>query len=80
MEDLGEPIAYLTLARGTPVYSAAGERIGHVKEVRADRQEDIFDGIIVDHATLIPGDEELITADRVDRIYERGVVLKPDAT
>ena len=69
--DLGEPIAYPVLERGTPVYGADGERIGRVQEIRADTNLDIFDGIVVDG--------ELIPADRVEEIYERGVQLRPGA-
>jgi hypothetical protein len=67
MNDLGAPSSYLMLAKGTPVYGSDGSKLGKVDEVRADEEEDIFDGIVVDG--------ELITADRVEEIFERGVVL-----
>lgn len=68
--DLGEPISYLVLERGAHVYAADGERVGRVQEVRADKQADIFDGIVVGG--------ELITADRIEEIFERGVLLAPE--
>jgi hypothetical protein len=78
VDDLGSPISYLVLEKGAPVYSADGERVGRVTEVRADLQNDIFDGLVVDHS-LLPGDERVAIADQVDEIYERGVVLKLNA-
>ena len=67
MDDLGEPISYLLLTEGMPVYSSDGKSIGQVDEIRADEEEDIFDGIVVGGS--------LITADRIGEIFERGVVL-----
>ena len=75
MEDLGNPISYLVLKEGADVYSRDGEKIGRVAEIRADTEADIFDGIVVDRTPLLPGGHELITADRIDEIFERGVVL-----
>jgi sporulation protein YlmC with PRC-barrel domain len=71
MEDLGAPSSYLMLEHGTPVYTSDGERIGKVGEIRADTERDIFDGIVVSG--------ELITADRIEEIFERGVLLAPES-
>jgi sporulation protein YlmC with PRC-barrel domain len=79
MLDLGAPISYLVLEKGADVYTSEGEKIGKVAEVRADTRDDIFDGIVVDRNQLLPGGGELITADRIEEIYERGVLLVPDA-
>ena len=79
MDDLGAPISYLTLERGASVYAHDGEKLGRVKEIRADAQEDIFDGIVVDHVPLLRRDDEYIPAERIDEIFERGVLLKADA-
>ncbi len=75
--ELGEPIAYEALAKGTPVYSADGEQIGKVSHVLAAEDEDVFDGVIIgEHAF---GEEHRFAdADEIDRIYEHGVVLKLD--
>jgi uncharacterized protein YrrD len=78
MEDLGAPISYLLLERGADVFSSDGEKLGKVADVRADSEKDIFDGIVIDHHALLPGGEELITADRIEEIFERGVVLAPE--
>ncbi|HEX5956328.1 MAG TPA: PRC-barrel domain-containing protein [Solirubrobacterales bacterium] len=78
MDDLGPPLSYLVLEKGAPVYAADGEKVGHVSEVRADLEKDIFDGVVVDRS-LLPGDDRLVPADQVDEIYERGVALKLDA-
>ncbi len=77
MEDLGAPISYLVLETGSPVYASDGERVGRVSEVRADEGADIFDGLVVDRSRL-PGGERLVTADHVDEIFERGVLLNLD--
>jgi sporulation protein YlmC with PRC-barrel domain len=79
MDDLGLPISYLVLEKGAAVYTSAGEKLGKVVEIRADMRNDIFDGIVVDRSPLLPGGEELITADRIEEIFERGVVLAPEA-
>jgi uncharacterized protein YrrD len=73
--DLGEPGSYEVLSRGTPVYSAEGERVGRVAHVLAAEDEDVFDGIVIgEHA--FGEDHRFADADDVERIYERGVVLK----
>ena len=76
MEDLGAPIAYTALSKGTDVYDAEGNRLGAVVEVRADFDKDIFDAIVLDKNSLLPGGREEIPADDVEAIYERGVVVK----
>ena len=78
MEDLGNPISYLVLEKGADVYSSDGEKLGKVNKVLADEQRDIFEGILVDPMPIIPGDLKEIPADRVEAIYERGVVIAPE--
>ena len=78
MDDLGAPISYLVLEKGTDVYFSDGEKHGKVHEVRADRQRDIFEAILVDTTPLIPGGVKEIPADRIEGIYERGVVITPE--
>jgi uncharacterized protein YrrD len=77
--DLGEPLAYAALERGTPVYSSDGEQIGRVAHVLAAEDKDVFDGIVVGEH-IFGHDHRFADADDVDRIYERGVVLKLDRT
>jgi uncharacterized protein YrrD len=78
MEDLGQPASYLILKQGAPVYASDGEQVGRVEEVRADQENDIFDGLVIVHGMLARG-EHYVPADQVDEIYERGVVLRVDA-
>jgi uncharacterized protein YrrD len=78
MDDLGAPSSYLDLASGVPVYSSDGENLGKVEHVLADAEDDIFDGIVLDTSAL-PGGRRFVDAPEVDRIFERGVVLKIDA-
>src|SRR3954468_14781188 len=49
--DLGDPISYLTLSEGTPVFAAGGARIGVVEHVLADANADVFDGLVIDGRT-----------------------------
>jgi PRC-barrel domain len=70
--DLGQPISYLTLEEGTPVFGADGEEVGHVAHVLADDEEDVFDGIVIAHGL---GHHVFADADQVDAIHERGVTL-----
>ncbi|MGH2856454.1 MAG: hypothetical protein ACRDMJ_03105 [Solirubrobacteraceae bacterium] len=74
--DLGSPISYEVLAKGTSVLSADGVEIGTVHHVLADESADVFDGIVI--AERVEG-HRFADADDVQSIYERGVVLKLDA-
>jgi hypothetical protein len=76
--DLGDPISYLTLAEGTDVFAAGGERVGAVEHVLADSNVDVFDGLVVD-GRAGPGGWRFVDAPLVDRLHERGVVLSVDA-
>lgn len=69
--DHGEPISYMVLAEGTPVYSSDGQSLGTVKRVLADTGADIFDGLIVD---TDEGDR-FVDAPHVESLHERAVVL-----
>jgi hypothetical protein len=69
--DYGQRIAYTALAEGTPVVTRDGLRIGVVKRVLADFDDDIFDGLILDTAE---GDR-FVDPDHIADICERGVVL-----
>jgi uncharacterized protein YrrD len=75
--DLGVAVSYEVLEPGTPVYSSDGEQIGTVAHVLAVESEDVFDGIVVDEHRGSDG-HRFADADDVERIYERGVVLKLD--
>jgi uncharacterized protein YrrD len=78
MDDLGTPASYLVLAKGTPVYSSDGEKLGDVEHMLADEEVDIFDGIVIDRS-ILPGGHRFVDASQIDEIYERGVVLSIDA-
>jgi hypothetical protein len=74
--DLGEPISYLTLEEGAPVFCADGEEVGHVAHVLADEEADVFDGIVIAHGL---GHHVFADADQVADIHERGVTLTVSA-
>jgi sporulation protein YlmC with PRC-barrel domain len=75
MNDLGSPISYLVLEKGTPVYDADGEELGKVAEINADSERDIFESLVLDSNSILPGGRSEILAEDVEEIYERGVVL-----
>lgn len=78
MDELGVPISYEVLERGTAVFSADGARVGAVEHVLAAEGEDIFDGIVVDTGAG-PGGRRFADAEQVESIHERGVTLTLDA-
>ncbi len=78
MENLGEPTSYLAVAKGVPVYSSDGEKLGRVVRVLSAPKLDMFDGVIFD-TTAGPGGHRFVDAPEVGDIYERGIVLKIDA-
>lgn len=63
---------------GTPIYAADGSRVGTLRQVAADENEDIFHGLVVDReqgpAALVPRDAVVSIAP--ERI---GVNLPPEA-
>jgi len=75
--DLGPPISYLVLAKGTPVYSSDSECVGHVVHVLAAEDEDVFDGIVIDDR-LGPGGHRFVDADQIAEIHTGGVLLTLD--
>jgi uncharacterized protein YrrD len=75
--DFGSPISYLVLERGTDVFSADHQAIGHVAHVLADEREDVFDGIVIARGGIGRG-HVFADADQIGEIYEQGVVLKLD--
>jgi uncharacterized protein YrrD len=77
--ELGDPISYLTLEAGTPVFSRDGERVGEVEHVLADANVDVFDGIVIDTRSG-PGGWRFADAPEVESINERGVVLSLSAS
>lgn len=79
MEDLGEPSSYLAVAKGVPVYSSDGESLGRVVRVLSAPNLDMFDGVIFD-TTSGPGGHRFVDAPEVGEIFERGIVLKIDAS
>ncbi len=77
MPDLGDPTSYLELETGVPVYTADGERLGHVERVLADDDADIFEGLVV-NTRIGPGGHRFVDATQIDRLYMRGVTLTLD--
>ena len=78
MEDLGEPLSYLVVEKGVPVYSSDEQKVGRVVRVLSEAKVDMFDGIVID-TTAGPGGHRFVDAPEVGEIFERGVVLKMTA-
>jgi hypothetical protein len=70
-DDDGVAISYKLLARGTPIHSADGERLGTVDRVLDNAREQIFDGIVM----RTESGEHFVDAPEVARIAERRVTL-----
>jgi uncharacterized protein YrrD len=67
------PIAWPALEPGAPVYSSDGQELGTVGDVVADRQKDIFSGIVIDPG-LLRG-KVFAPADTVAAITDKEVTL-----
>jgi uncharacterized protein YrrD len=73
--DLGEPVSYLVLAEGTPVYDQSGERAGEVEHVLADDREDVFHGLLIKTAA----GHRFARASLVDGLFAHGVIITAKA-
>jgi hypothetical protein len=71
MPDEEHGISYNLLARGTPVETRDGERVGTVVRVLENAREHIFDGIDIDTAR----GPRFVDAPEVARITDRRVTL-----
>jgi hypothetical protein len=78
MDDLGEMSSYLEVKPGMAVYSSDGTKVGEVEHLLCEPEEDIFDGVVLD-TSVLPGGHRFVDAPEVDRVYDRGIVLKIDA-
>jgi hypothetical protein len=76
MDDDGDPIGYLVLAKGTPVTYSDGVDLGTVAQVRDNAREHIFDGLVVKTSS----GRVFVDAPEVDRIFERRVLLNVDSS
>ena len=73
--DRGAPTSYLTLERGTPVFTSDGVEIGRVEHVLADADADIFDGIVISSG----GGHRFVDAPQVAGMAADGVTLTLDS-
>jgi hypothetical protein len=76
VDDEGDPIGYLVLAKGTPVVYEDGVQLGTVAKVLDNAREHIFDGLVVrtDEGRVF------VDAPEVQRIAERRVTLNVDSS
>lgn len=75
-DDLGAPIHYSAVERGTAVLGASGEQVGTVRQVVDNYREHILDGFVIEDAE---GNVRFVDAPEVSRTYERAVTLTIDA-
>jgi hypothetical protein len=64
---VGDPVSWLLVEKGWPVYDASGKKIGSVDEVLGDGQTGIF------HGLMVSGDEVL--AENIAEIREKEIHL-----
>jgi hypothetical protein len=74
-EDLGEPVAYLVLREGVPVYAPSGDTVGTVEHVLADENEDVFHGLLI----KTPHGHRFATGEQVAGLYENGAIVTEPA-
>lgn len=67
-------ISWRSIGAHAPVIASDGIEVGHVLEVAALPEEDIFHGVVFTHRLL--GHHFLVPATDIDRITERAVYLK----
>jgi len=68
-----DPVSYLLIEPGWDVVGSDGEKVGEVKELLADLDADIFDGLVVDPGLLKPA--RYVAAEQVGEILEGRVEL-----
>ena len=73
MADDDAPISWMTLAKGTDVYSSDDQKVGEVGEVVADRQKDIFSGVTLSGGLF--GSPRFVAADLIEGITDSAVRL-----
>ncbi len=67
-------ISWRGIRAHSPVVASGGVEVGHVTEVAALPEEDIFHGVVFAHHVL--GHNVLAPASDIDKITERAVYLK----
>jgi hypothetical protein len=67
-------ISWRSIGAHAPVIASDSVEVGHVVEVAALPEEDIFHGVVFTHHRL--GHHVLVPASDIDRITERAVYLK----
>lgn len=68
-----DPVAWIVIEKGWPVYDASGEQVGVVHEIAGDENHDIFDGLGIKETRL--GHVKYVPAEVVGLIESGGVHL-----
>ena len=75
---MGDPVSWLVVEPGWDVVDAAGKRLGQVKEIVGDENDDIFNGVAVSAGLLKP--TRYVPAEVVERIEDGLVRLRISRT
>jgi sporulation protein YlmC with PRC-barrel domain len=65
---MGDPVSWFVVEPGWEVVDPAGKRVGQVKEILADTDKDIFNGLAVSPGLLKP--TKYVPAESIERIEE----------
>ena len=71
---MGDPVSWLVVEPGWDVVDAEGKRLGQVKEIVGDENDDIFNGVAVSAGLLKP--TRYVPAEVVERIEDGLVRLR----
>lgn len=77
MADDNAPISWMTLKKGTDVYSNDSTKVGEVGDIVADRQKDIFSGITLSGGLF--GTPRFVAAELIERMTADSVHLSISA-
>src|SRR5262249_2705302 len=72
-ELMPDPVSWLQIEQGWPVFTAEGTEIGFVSEVLADEQADIFDGLAIRVGRS--GPTRYVPSEQGGDLFERHVTL-----
>jgi sporulation protein YlmC with PRC-barrel domain len=75
---MGDPVSWLVVEPGWDVVDAEGKRLGQVKEIVGDENDDIFNGVAVSAGLLKP--TRYVPAEVVERIEDGLVRLRISRT
>ena len=73
---MSDPVAWIMIVDGWPVFSRDGTELGRVTDVLGDENADIFDGLLVSGG--VARKDRYVAAEHVAAIYEGRIELALD--